>query len=71
MNQSRRNCRPLAGSYYIENLTDRIERKAVEYIKKIDKLGGAPKAIKKDIFKKKFKTLHTIIKWKLNQKKEL
>ncbi len=36
---------PLAGSYYIESLTDQIEQKAVEYIGKIDELGGAAKAI--------------------------
>ena len=36
---------PLAGSYYIEYLTNTIEQKAQEYIKRIDKLGGAPKAI--------------------------
>ncbi|MGI5858397.1 MAG: acyl-CoA mutase large subunit family protein [Tepidanaerobacteraceae bacterium] len=38
---------PLAGSYYIEHLTNTIEQKAREYIEKIDKLGGAPKAIEK------------------------
>ncbi len=36
---------PLAGSYYIESLTDQIEEKAEEYIKRIDALGGALKAI--------------------------
>jgi methylmalonyl-CoA mutase N-terminal domain/subunit len=36
---------PLAGSYYIEFLTDDIEKQALEYIEKIDKLGGAPRAI--------------------------
>jgi len=36
---------PLAGSYYIETKTKEIEDKAMEYIKKIDELGGAPKAI--------------------------
>ncbi|MGB9814315.1 MAG: acyl-CoA mutase large subunit family protein [Thermovenabulum sp.] len=38
---------PLAGSYYIEYLTDTIEKKAMEYIQKIDELGGSPKAIEK------------------------
>ena len=38
---------PLAGSYYIENLTDRIEEEAAKYIEKIDELGGAPSAIEK------------------------
>ncbi len=36
---------PLAGSYYVEELTDKIEEIAFEYINKIDSLGGAVKAI--------------------------
>jgi methylmalonyl-CoA mutase N-terminal domain/subunit len=36
---------PLAGSYAIERLTDEIEAKAIEYIDKIDSMGGAVKAI--------------------------
>ncbi|WIV13065.1 methylmalonyl-CoA mutase family protein [Proteiniborus sp. MB09-C3] len=36
---------PLAGSYYIEAKTKEIEDKAMEYINKIDELGGAPRAI--------------------------
>ncbi|RME89497.1 MAG: methylmalonyl-CoA mutase, partial [Anaerolineae bacterium] len=36
---------PLAGSYLIEHLTDEIERRAEEYIRKIDEMGGALKAI--------------------------
>ena len=36
---------PLAGSYYIESLTDKIEQEAYEYIAKIDKMGGAVAAI--------------------------
>lgn len=38
---------PLAGSYYVEHLTNTIEQKAKDYIDKIDKLGGAVKAIEK------------------------
>jgi methylmalonyl-CoA mutase N-terminal domain/subunit len=38
---------PLAGSYYIETLTTEIEDKAMEYIMKIDEIGGAPAAIEK------------------------
>ena len=38
---------PLAGSYYIEALTDEIEAKAYDYIQKIDEMGGAPEAIEK------------------------
>jgi methylmalonyl-CoA mutase N-terminal domain/subunit len=36
---------PLAGSYLIEHLTDEIERRADEFIRKIDDLGGAQAAI--------------------------
>jgi methylmalonyl-CoA mutase, N-terminal domain len=36
---------PLAGSFLVESLTDRIEKEALEYIEKIDKLGGAVEAI--------------------------
>ncbi|MBI3360361.1 MAG: methylmalonyl-CoA mutase family protein [Chloroflexi bacterium] len=38
---------PLAGSYAIESLTDEIERRAEEYIEKIDDLGGALAAIER------------------------
>ena len=36
---------PLAGSYYIETLTNQIEKEANEYIKKIDSMGGMINAI--------------------------
>ncbi len=36
---------PLGGSYYLEALTSQIEEKALEYIDKIDEMGGAVKAI--------------------------
>lgn len=36
---------PLAGSYFIESKTKEIEDRAMEYINKIDEIGGAPKAI--------------------------
>lgn len=36
---------PLGGSYHIEEMTDRIEREAREYIERIDTLGGTLKAI--------------------------
>jgi len=36
---------PLAGSYYVEALTDRIEAEAMEYIQKIDAAGGMIPAI--------------------------
>ncbi|HEU0252087.1 MAG TPA: methylmalonyl-CoA mutase family protein, partial [Pyrinomonadaceae bacterium] len=36
---------PLAGSYAIEQLTDEIEARAAEYLKKIDAMGGMLRAI--------------------------
>ncbi|ROL62358.1 methylmalonyl-CoA mutase [Bacteroidetes/Chlorobi group bacterium ChocPot_Mid] len=36
---------PLAGSYYVESLTDQIEKEAEEYINKIDAMGGVTNAI--------------------------
>jgi len=36
---------PLAGSYAVESLTQEIEKKATEYVEKIEAMGGAIKAI--------------------------
>jgi len=36
---------PLAGSYYVESLTNEVERLAWDYIKRIDDMGGAVNAI--------------------------
>ncbi|MEW6082219.1 MAG: methylmalonyl-CoA mutase family protein [Bacillota bacterium] len=36
---------PLGGSYYVEALTNRIEEEAMQYIERIDRMGGAPRAI--------------------------
>lgn len=36
---------PLAGSYYVESMTNKIEEEALNYINKIDELGGAVAAI--------------------------
>ncbi|MFN8401312.1 MAG: methylmalonyl-CoA mutase family protein [Anaerolineales bacterium] len=38
---------PLAGSYLIEHLTDEIEKGALEYIAKIDEMGGAMQSIER------------------------
>jgi methylmalonyl-CoA mutase N-terminal domain/subunit len=37
---------PLAGSYFVESLTDRMEEQAYEYFAKIDELGGMVEAVK-------------------------
>jgi methylmalonyl-CoA mutase, N-terminal domain len=38
---------PLAGSYYVETLTNEIEKRAAEYLGKIETLGGMLKAIER------------------------
>ncbi|MCX8010812.1 MAG: methylmalonyl-CoA mutase family protein, partial [Ignavibacteria bacterium] len=43
---------PLAGSFYVESLTDQIEREASEYISKIDDLGGVISAIESGYIQK-------------------
>ncbi len=43
---------PLAGSYYVEALTDELEKQAYEYFRRIDAEGGMLKAIDKGFFKR-------------------
>src|SRR5271165_681894 len=38
---------PLAGSYYVESLTSEIEKQAVNYLEKIEAMGGMLKAIER------------------------
>jgi len=39
---------PLAGSYFVEALTDKMEEEAMAYIRKLDEMGGMVAAIEKD-----------------------
>jgi methylmalonyl-CoA mutase N-terminal domain/subunit len=41
---------PLAGSYYVESLTNALEERALEMIEKVDALGGSEKAIAAGFF---------------------
>jgi len=43
---------PLAGSYYVENLTNEMEERTMEYFQKLDDMGGAMTAIEKGFFQK-------------------
>jgi methylmalonyl-CoA mutase N-terminal domain/subunit len=43
---------PLAGSYFVETLTDRMEEEAEAYFQKIEDLGGVIPAIEKGFFQK-------------------
>jgi methylmalonyl-CoA mutase N-terminal domain/subunit len=44
---------PLAGSYYVENLTNELEAKATELIKQIDAMGGSVAAIESGFMQNK------------------
>jgi methylmalonyl-CoA mutase, N-terminal domain len=43
---------PLGGSYYVEHLTNELERQAYEYFDRIEKLGGVVEAIKENFFQR-------------------
>jgi len=43
---------PLAGSYYVEKLTNDMEKHAMEYFQKLDDMGGAIAAIEKGFYQK-------------------
>jgi methylmalonyl-CoA mutase N-terminal domain/subunit len=43
---------PLGGSYYLEELTNELERQAYDYFDRIEKLGGVVQAIKENFFQR-------------------
>jgi len=43
---------PLGGSYYLEDLTNRLETEAYDYFERINKLGGVVAAIKENFFQR-------------------
>ncbi len=43
---------PLAGSYYVEHLTNELERQAFELIEQVDELGGSERAIAAEFFQR-------------------
>jgi methylmalonyl-CoA mutase, N-terminal domain len=52
---------PMAGSYYVEWLTDELERRAVEEMEKIEQMGGAVEAIEAGYYHKSI--LDEAYKW--------
>lgn len=55
---------PLAGSYYVEAMTNAIEKEAWDYIKKIDEMGGAVAAIEKGYIQKEIQD--SAYKWQMD-----
>jgi methylmalonyl-CoA mutase N-terminal domain/subunit len=43
---------PLGGSYFVEHLTNELERQAYDYFDQIERLGGVVQAIKENFFQK-------------------
>ncbi|MFH1724117.1 MAG: methylmalonyl-CoA mutase family protein [Elusimicrobiota bacterium] len=41
---------PFGGSYYLESLTDEMERRALDIMRRIDEMGGVVPALEKDFF---------------------
>jgi methylmalonyl-CoA mutase N-terminal domain/subunit len=59
---------PIGGSYYVENLTDRIEKLALDYLQKIDDLGGMVEAVQEGYIQKEI--LNTAYNYQLKVERE-
>jgi methylmalonyl-CoA mutase N-terminal domain/subunit len=62
---------PFAGSYAVEALTDEIEKKAWEYIEKIDEMGGMVKAIENGYVQKEILNTAYDTQLKIENKKDV
>ncbi len=62
---------PLAGSYYIEDLTDRIEEEVWKYLDKIEQLGGMVEAIEKGFIQKEIQDAAYKYQKEIEQKKRI
>jgi len=62
---------PLAGSYYVEAMTDKMEAEAEEYFEMIEELGGVVAAIESGYFQREIGNAAYEIAKKYDQKKRL
>lgn len=62
---------PLAGSYFIESLTNDMEEKTEEYFEKIEKLGGVIPAIEKGFFQQEIANAAYQYQKEIEQKQRL
>jgi methylmalonyl-CoA mutase N-terminal domain/subunit len=60
---------PLGGSYYLETLTGQIEKRALEYLGKIDDLGGAVAAIERGYMQREIQNAAFIYQREIETKK--
>jgi methylmalonyl-CoA mutase N-terminal domain/subunit len=62
---------PLAGSYYIESLTNQIEEEVDKYLKRIDKMGGALSAVEKGFFQDEIRKNAYSLKKEIDEQKRI
>jgi len=62
---------PLAGSFYVEAETNRMEAEAREYFHKIDDMGGVLPAIDKGFFQLEIADAASRYQWEIDQKKRI
>ena len=62
---------PLGGSYYVEALTDEMERRANEYFVRIDEIGGVLPAIEKGFFQREIADASFRQERRLNENKRV
>jgi methylmalonyl-CoA mutase N-terminal domain/subunit len=62
---------PMAGSYYVEYLTNRIEEEVEKYLKKIDRMGGALSAVEKGFFQDEIRRNAYNLKKEIDENKRI
>jgi methylmalonyl-CoA mutase N-terminal domain/subunit len=62
---------PMAGSYYVEYLTGRIEDEVNKYLKKIDRMGGALVAVEKGFFQEEIRNNAYQLKKEIDENKRV
>jgi methylmalonyl-CoA mutase N-terminal domain/subunit len=62
---------PLGGSYYLEDLTNRLEAEAYDYFERIEKLGGVVAAIKENFFQREIADASFRYQHELEQKQRI
>jgi len=62
---------PIGGSYYVESLTNELEKKAVEYLSKIDDFGGAVAAIERGYMQREIQNAAFIYQREIETKQRI
>ncbi len=62
---------PLGGSYYVEMMTNRLEKGAEEYFEKIEKLGGVISAIEKSFFQQEIARAAYVYQQEIDNKERI